>query len=120
MAGGVSLDLFTSKDPLKNPLNSDEIEGLISLVRRNNSEKIQTLDFRVRSHDKIMSTLAVLMNEMGLGGRLGRMQRSDDEKTLDRIYVLACRAQKLYKAREQLIVIFSQIVDLRREMAQVK
>ena len=62
----------------------------------------------------------MLMNEMGLGGRLGRMKRNDDEKTLDRIYVLACRAHKLYKAREQLIVIFSQIVDLRQEMVQVK
>ena len=40
VAGGASLDLFTAKDPLKNPLNSDEIEGLISLVRRKNSEKI--------------------------------------------------------------------------------
>lgn len=101
------MDLFANKDPKENPLSSDEIEGLISLVRRKSSEKVQTAGFRVKSHDKIMDTLAVLMHEMGLGCRLGRMQRRDEDKTLDRIYVLACRAHKLYKAREQLIQIFS-------------
>ena len=70
----------------------------------------------MKSHDKIMDTLSVLMHEMGLGCRLGRMQRSDGEKTLDRIYILACRAHKLYKAREQLIQIFSQIGELKQEM----
>ena len=34
------MDLFSNKDPKKNPLNSEEIEGLISLVKRKNNEKI--------------------------------------------------------------------------------
>ena len=60
------------------------------------------------------------MNEIGLGYRLDRMQRDENQKNLDRIYVLACRAHKLYKARQSLIQIFSQIVHLRQEMPIVK
>ena len=117
---GEPLDLQNSSETSKVPLTSEELEGLISLVRRNTNEQVQTRDFQIRSHDKIMDTLSVLMNEIGLGYRIDRMQRDESQKNLERCYVLACRAHKLYKARQTLISIFSQIVYLRQEMPIVK
>ena len=49
------------------------------------------------------------MDEVGLGSRSKRMLRDDDAKTIDRIYVLACRAHKVYRARADLINIFKLV-----------
>ena len=43
------------------------------------------------------------MNEIGMGYRAQRMLRDESQITVERIYVLACRAHKLHRARIELV-----------------
>lgn len=49
------------------------------------------------------------MEEVGLGSRAKRMIREANAKTVERIFVLACRAHKVYRARSDLVSIFKLV-----------
>ena len=55
-----------------------------------------------------------------MGYRARRMQRDEPEIDIERVYVMACRAHKLYRARTELIDIFKMIDQLDEMLPRVK
>jgi len=60
------------------------------------------------------------MTEIGLGYRFQRMKKQEHDKNLDRIYVLACRARKLHKSRDELIRIFRLVLRFEKTVPKLR
>ena len=68
-------------------------------------------------HDQMLEQLSNLMLEVGFGYKLTQqMNRGDQSKTQGRLAILSSRAQKLLKARKELISIYSQIIGLNKQI----
>ena len=55
-----------------------------------------------------------------MGYRARRMQRDDTQIDLERVYVMACRAHKLHRARNDLINVFRMINQVESILPNVK
>ena len=61
-----------------------------------------------------------LLGELGMGYRVGRMKRDDTEINIERVYVMACRAHKLHRARIELISIFDHVVKFEQMLPRIR
>lgn len=55
-----------------------------------------------------------------MGYRADRMQRDESQVNIERVYVMACRAHKLHRARIDLISIFEQIIMFEEKLPKLK
>lgn len=55
-----------------------------------------------------------------MGYRAKRMQRDETQIDIERVYVMACRAHKLHRARNELVSIFKSICELEELLPRVK
>lgn len=55
-----------------------------------------------------------------MGNRVDRMRREESLIDTERVYVLVCRAHKLYRARIDLIRIFDSIIQLEEMLPKLK
>jgi hypothetical protein len=55
-----------------------------------------------------------------MGYRADRMQREESQLNIERVYVMACRAHKLHRARIELISIFEQIILFEEKLPKLK
>ena len=96
-----------------------ELESLLTFIKRKHVQTL-TRPFQLRAHQDCYSTIQQLLTELGMGYRVARMQREESEVTIERVYVLACRAHKLHRARIELVTIFDQIVQLEEMLPKLK
>jgi hypothetical protein len=92
-------------------LTKSELDGLINNLQTSVVDDFDG-DYLLATHAKIMNTLEYSLNDIGLGYRFTQMKI--DEKahrvTVERIKLLASRAKKIYRAREDLTYIFTLVV----------
>lgn len=74
----------------------------------------------MRTHQDCFETIEKLLGELGMGYRVGRMKREDEDINIERVYVMACRAHKLHRARVDLIGIFDQVMQFEEMLPKVK
>ena len=55
-----------------------------------------------------------------MGYRVNRMMRDESEIDIERVYVMACRAHKLHRARIDLVGIFDLIIQLEDKLPRIK
>ena len=69
-------------------------------------------DYLQVTHQKIMSTLQYLLSDIGLSQRFNQMKTGEKEHRVsaERIKLLASRAKKIYRAREDLTYVLTLIV----------
>ena len=61
-----------------------------------------------------------LLTELGMGYRVSRMQRNEEQIDIERVYVMVCRTHKLHRARIELINIFELIIKIEDILPKVK
>ena len=96
-----------------------DLESLMAFIKRKN---IQTLTraFQLKAHQDCFNTIQKMLTELGMGYRCARMLREENDVTMERVYVLACRAHKLHRARIELVNIFDHIIQLEDMLPKVK
>ena len=91
-------------------LKMAELENLMSFIKRKSLQTL-TRPFQLKGHQDCYVTIQALLQEVGMGYRVQRMKREESQINIERVYVLACRAHKLHRARIDLLNIFDHIIQ---------
>lgn len=96
-----------------------QLETIIMQIKKK-AVITKTPSYLKKTNEQCMAVLGSLLGELSLGYRFTRMLREDNELNLERVYTLACRAHKLFRARSELVSIFEQILRFERELPHAK
>jgi hypothetical protein len=94
-------------------MTKSELDGLINSLQ-SGGPVVDDFDgdYLQVTHKRIMSTLQYLLSDIGLGQRFIQMKTGEKEHRVsaERIKLLASRAKKIYRARDDLTDIFTLII----------